>query len=838
MRRQILLRDGWRVRELDDPAGSPAELMAEAEHGSKGWLETTMPAQVHEVLLAHGLIGDPHVGRNAADSAWVGERDWLYTCRFLSPEAGAGPVALHFHGLDTLVTAYLNGREIGRYDNMFREWVAEVGNALAPTGEPNILLLHFRSPLKAIAEMQPPETHAGIVVLCKYLRKSFTDFGSYLGSRPHAVKVGVFDDILLDMREQVWIEDVCARCELVPGHQHARFIVQLETGGIEGWQASWSLVDPEGEPVASGETGPAGFPLTIEVPNPKLWWPYTHGTPHLYTFSVNLEHRGQVCDRRELRLGLREVKLQRADPDTGEPRFRFLVNGRPLFLQGAGMAPFEGMSNCPQPERMRRLLELAVGARMNLLRVWGDGALPEAAFYDECDRRGILVWHDFMFGYGMYADDDPTFLANVRAEATALVRRLRNHACILLWVGGNENHMGYDFGPGGYSPLGRWLFEGLLPEICAQEDPTRPYHPSSPFNNVPPNEGHPPNWPLEGDWHDYTTVTFSHKASVPAFASEIGRASAPSLSSMRRFMSENDLWPAGFDPAIRVPGQAAWPPMWQYRSVDGSWEKVGALEEYCDPSTPRDLIRVLGTAHGEYLQRRVERERRGVPDGSHARGRRCWGNMIWRLNDSWPIIYWSVIDYYGEPKIPYYFLRRAYAPVLLSFERTADDLWVWVVNDSTQPASGTLRVARMGFDGALRGELSTAVALAPGEAHRCLDTTPLGPISLRHEYLLAQMGDLRASHLLVGERYLMLPTAHLSVRWGPHGVELTTSAYARQVSLEMEEVTGAVFGDNYFDLFPGEKRTIAVVDRAEGRKLSVHCVNAETIQVELETEMR
>ena len=212
--------------------------------------------------------------------------------------------------------------------------------------------------------------------------------------------------------------------------------------------------------------------------------------------------------------------------------------------------------------------------------------------------------------------------------------------------------MGWDFAHGTKPTAGIGVFDRIMPEACARLDPTRLFHPSSPYG------GRVPNWPLEGDWHDYTTLTYSPHASVPTYASEVGRVSTPSLASMRKFLSEDDLWPKDFSPAIRKPGQAAWPEMWQYRSVGGSWDKIGAIEQYCDPATAEELIRVLGTAHGEYLRDRVERERRGAPDGAPDGNRRCWGNMVWRLNDSWPIIYWSVIDYYLEPKIPYYFLRR------------------------------------------------------------------------------------------------------------------------------------------------------------------------------------
>ena len=315
---------------------------------------------------------------------------------------------------------------------------------------------------------------------------------------------------------------------------------------------------------------------------------------------------------------------------------------------------------------------------------------------------------------------------------------------------------------------------------------------------------------------------------MPLFASEIGRASAMPIKSMRRFLTDEEIWPIGYDARIRRPGQPAWPPMWQYRSVNGSWEKVGALEEFLDPTTPEELIRALGTAHGEYLQRRVERERRGAPDGTPAGQRRCWGNMAWRLNDAWPILYWSLIDYYLEPKIAYDFLRRAYAPALLTFERTPDDLNVWVINDSTMAIAGELVVQRLSLDGSIRGEIRAAVRVGPAQSARCIDTVPLGPISLRHECLRAQLGPLSATYLLVGERYLDLPEAQLSVQRDGRSLRISTDVFARQVTLDTDEY-GYLFEDNHFDLAPGETREVAILfpDVADASSVHVSCLNGK-----------
>ncbi len=133
MRTRQLLTDAWHIKQLPETIPDPADLARAAAAPDDTWLPARMPAQVHDVLLAHGRIADPHVGRNAAEAAWVGEQNWAYTCTFTTP-TNHGPVLLHFEGLDTLATAYLNGTPIGSFDNMFRTYVLDVHQYLNPSG--------------------------------------------------------------------------------------------------------------------------------------------------------------------------------------------------------------------------------------------------------------------------------------------------------------------------------------------------------------------------------------------------------------------------------------------------------------------------------------------------------------------------------------------------------------------------------------------------------------------------------------------------------------------------------------------------------------------------------
>jgi hypothetical protein len=102
---------------------------------------------------------------------------------------------------------------------------------------------------------------------------------------------------------------------------------------------------------------------------------------------------------------------------------------------------------------------------------------------------------------------------------------------------------------------------------------------------------------------------------------------------------------------------------------------------------------------------------------------------------------------------------------------------------------------------------------------------------MRSQFLHATFAGHEATYLLFGERYLHLPTAHLTARLADDRVEIATDAFARQVTLEFDGVTGAVFADNFFDLIPGRKRTIAIQKTADGTALTVRALNSDPVRL-------
>ncbi|MCY2996034.1 MAG: hypothetical protein NTY19_50525 [Planctomycetota bacterium] len=339
------------------------------------------------------------------------------------------------------------------------------------------------------------------------------------------MKAGVYRDVLLDSPGPSWIDDVCIRTDLAPDYRSATVRVHIAAAGGRS-TAQWTLTDPTGREIAKGTTDvpSTGADIAIPLQDAKFWWPRMHGEANLYGLDIAVGSGEHILDHRHIPFGLREIKPVLLDPATGEKRFRFDINGRPIFLRGGDWAPLEGLTNVWQPDRAKQLLDLAEHGNMNVIRVWGEGVLPVDSFYEECDRRGILVWQDFMFGWYDHRRGDTAFLDNCRAEVEQLIRRLRNHPCLLLGVGGNEQYLWTP--TGSVSDAKRAIFEELLPEACQRLDPTRIFHISSPYGGSPTG-----NWPLEGDWHDYTTINWRSRSPFRRQSRSAASTSRPSARS-------------------------------------------------------------------------------------------------------------------------------------------------------------------------------------------------------------------------------------------------------------------------------------------------------------------
>ena len=161
----------------------------------------------------------------------------------------------------------------------------------------------------------------------------------------------------------------------------------------------------------------------------------------MYDFTIHLKKDNTILETLHKKVGLRTIQLVTEKDSLGES-FYFKLNGKPIYLKGANYIPQNIFLSQVQPKDREKLLDDALQANMNMLRVWGGGVYEDDLFYDLCDEKGILVWQDFMFACAMYPGDKE-FLNNVENEAIANVKRLRQHPSIALYCGNNENSEGW-----------------------------------------------------------------------------------------------------------------------------------------------------------------------------------------------------------------------------------------------------------------------------------------------------------------------------------------------------------------------------------------------------------
>ncbi len=833
----------------EKPSGKASiELTGDWEFRRAGegvWHAADVPGCVHTDLLGNGLIDDPFYRSNEEALQWIEETGWEYRVSFSVGKemAQRENVELCFAGLDTYADVYLNDSLVLSANNMFREWRIDCG-WLIHEGE-NSLLLYFHSPVKVEKRIQKTsgiELPGGPKV---FTRKAGYHYGWDWG--PRFVTTGIWRRVHLTAWDGVRIVSLHLIQDDV-SDESAEFtaVFEIESTGKRG------AIDSKGErrtPDSTGERhasisilsqdgmmrlssrdvrlrkGINVVELAFAIPDPKLWWTNGLGTQHLYELIGEVRVGGAMVDRVRERIGIRTLALV-TEKDTEGETFYFTLNGVPVFMKGANYIPQDSFIPRVTRERYESVMQSAVDAGMNMLRVWGGGVYESDLFYDLCDERGILVWQDFMFACAMYPGDE-AFLDNVRREAIDNVRRLRNHPCIALWCGNNEvDEAWHNWGwQTGYSKQERaeiWknyeaLFHELLPEIVEEHDYGRPYWPSSPkYGRADPlslREGDAHYW---GVWHDEEPFEVL-EAKVPRFMSEFGFQSFPRLETIESFTAaqDRDLESEAMRAHQKHPrgNRLIKTYMERYYRIPEDFESFLYVSQ---------LLQAIGVRTG------IEAHRRNRPY--------CMGTLYWQLNDCWPVASWSSIDYFGNWKALHYHVKKAYSDVLVSPVMTGDTIDVFVVSDLPRPVAGSLRLELVDFSGNVLLQRTISARIPPGSSERWFRAESGGflqGMDRTRIVLSAELwsgGELLSRNLLyfATPKGLDLPEAVIKKTIARAGqryrIELSSDVLAKNCFLTLKGGNG-YFTDNYFDILPGDTVEIELVTDATpdgiGERISV-----------------
>jgi beta-mannosidase len=825
----IVLNKGWEFRQSTNLEG-----IAHAQ-----WLPARVPGDVQLDLLRNKLIPEPFYRDNEAKLQWIENADWEYRTTIPVGEKllDRKNLELVFDGLDTCAQVYLNGTLLLTSDNMFRTYRLNVKPYLK-AGD-NRLLVVFTSPIRGaekIADQDPwrPETRTQARW---YIRKAAYQYG--WDWAPRFVTSGVWQPVRLEAWDDARISDLNIR-QLDVTAQSAHVLGGVEVTSSVDTSATvtihYGIAGRESTAIQTTQLHPGvnHVEIPITIGHPELWYPAGYGSQPLYAFHASVAIRGAIQNTADVRTGLRSVELRR-DPDQWGRSFEFVVNGIPIFAKGANVVPFDSFPSRVPVSQIRDILQSAKDANMNMVRLWGGGYYETQQFYEICDELGIMVWQDFMFGNpwqpGTYA-----WKQNVAQEVEDQVKRLRNHPSIVLWCGNNEQENNFLQDSLHVTQLARlqmWtdylsVFSGMIPTLVARYDPGAAYWPSSPSGNYAETKDKN-YWILEdgddvggnqqfGDTHDYSVgtsievmprVPFSSEEDRHyRFVSEYGFQSLPDMQTIDAFTLSQDRT------STSTPVMAS-----HEKGADG-YETIHdyLLQYYGKPKNFASLVYGSQVLQAEFIKLVAEHLRRDRP--------RTMGSLYWQLNDCWPVVSSSSIDYYGRWKALQYYARRFYSPLLVSSQVKDGTLAVSVVSDKTAPIQATLRVRMLKFDGTVLNTQTQNITIPPLSSKVYISvptqpytTAPANPAEIFAAMDLTVDGKQVSSNLmyLVPTSEVHLPAAHIESRFtqanGRYQLRLSSSVLARSVYVSFGD-TDAKVSDNYFDLVPDEPVTIAVDSKA------------------------
>ena len=763
------------------------------ERGSEAFVEAQVPGSVLSALLVGHRTNDPFFGVNEEEARELFRKDYFFSTEFeLLPELyEQEKIVLCCKGIDTLSRVYVNNMLAGTTDNMHRTYNFDVKQYLRPGI--NMIMVELLSPINYI-ENRVPTTNKEIDYVpegttrgAQYLRKAHCMFGwDWAANIPDC---GIWRGIDLIG----YSLDINVKAELL---RQDHYIIQAE------------LVTPDGKVSAITETlTEDSVTLSMEIDNPKLWWPRGFGDQPLYTVSVfALDMNGNQWDSKSYRIGLRTMTVS-TDKDEFGKEFCFVVNGIRIFSMGANYVPEDTIYSFITKEKIDYLLKSAVKCNFNTIRVWGGGYYPSDTFYDLCDEYGLIVWQDMMFACNIY-DLTDDFAKSITAEAEDNIKRLRHHACLGLICGNNEMEeawVEWDSFKGHSDELRKdylRMFEDIIPGIVKECAPQTFYWPSSPSSggrfDKPSDEtrGDAHFWDV---WHGLKDFEEYDKHNM-RFVSEFGFQSFPSIKTVKTFTNDEDR--NIFSKVMEN----------HQKNKDANGKIIFYLSHnFLFPKDFESTLYLTQILQAVAIKHGVEHWRRN---------RGCtMGTLFWQLNDSWPVASWSSIDYFGRWKPLQYFSKYFFAQIAGSIERHGNVISPYVVNETRDFETRRVKLSLQTMEFRLLHEQEFEVDLAPFSAMKVceIDYTDLIAGMENSVFVEAEFydedGNIQSTEIDVFVKYKYLNLEGSSISYSvieladEYVIRMMSGGFAAFVELDLLQAD-AIFSDNYFHLTSKREKTV------------------------------
>jgi beta-mannosidase len=589
----------------------------------------------------------------------------------------------------------------------------------------------------------------------------------------------------------------------------------------------------EAERVSSADADIAANHSTAEfhIQKPNLWYPIRYGKQPLYTVIATLFAGNDKLDTITKRIGLRRAELvQHALQDQPGTSFFFKINNIPIFCGGSNWIPADSFVPRITAQKYRDWIQMVADGNQCMIRVWGGGIYEEQVFYDTCDELGILVWQDFLFGCGNYGVWDD-FVANVQKEAEENIKRLRHHPCMVIWAGNNEDYqvqesMGlhYDFSDKNVDNWlksdfpARYIYEKVLADACKKLIPKTYYHYGSPWgagkDTKDPTVGDIHQWNV---WHGTQERYQDFDKLAGRFVSEFGMEAFPDIKTIDGYLPEGKDDPDRYAQSSTV----------DFHNKAAGHERRLALylaENIRYSSEPLEayvyFTQLMQAECLSFAYRLFKRQWKG-PEREY-----CAGVLVWQINDCWPVTSWAICDYYLQPKLAYYAVKRELAPFTVGIKRVEGTdgtrVEVWACNLTTEETTVECRIQAWNLENGeqIAERVTRQVVLKANRTTEICESDPWGAAEAKGKGLegktMVQAALYRGHELLARFvdwpqplKYCHFPKADVKVTMvDDYTVEVSSDSAIKGLVLTGE---GVVFEDNCMDLAPGEAVKLRVL---------------------------
>jgi beta-mannosidase len=836
--RGLSLDGEWEI--IERPLTDGPEAFGDVERAS-ATLVGRVPGDVSDDLVRGERLPEPLVGTNFTQFRWVEERSWWYRRRFDIPGAlgDAAALELVLGGLDVHADVWLNGAHLGHHASAFYPFECDV-SSIARRGSPNELVVRLTTGVERakahgpfdLLDAVPTEASRGYPERGMeeriFLRKPAYTWG--WDWAPHLATCGITGNCEIRAYATTEIADVALASSLDGAHAIVRATVEIEhrtNVATRRADVALQLVDEDGtvhEVLAEDvlvRSGRTYVEMALELPDARLWWPNGSGEQHRYTVDASLRLAGAEVSRVSFPYGVRTVHH-----DTSSGRFAFLVNGVPVFVKGGNWVPSDSLYGRITPEKVTDLVEQAADANMNCLRIWGGGRFEQDAFYEACDRRGIMLWHDFMSACAPLPGDEAWFVDEFRNEARYQVCRLRNRACMALWCGNNE--VAASLGPDRRDPA--WhVYHRMLPQIVHELAPQLPYWPTSPYGGervASSTEGDDHHWVvMRPEKECWSSPEYWDQPGRSIFNSEYGYGGPCCIESTRQYMGTDE--PDLFSETGRQHTNSFYDIQRVNFSIKEHYRDVEGL-------ALADYILLGGLCQGLNYGYSLESLRAND---------QTMGGIFWMYDDAWGENGWTIVDYYLRRKVSYYNVKRCLTPrrlVLrpggLAFGGEKGEVLLIALNETPEPLACDVQFGYVSYDGSVRRLGHKLVSVAPRSACIAASLPMPDPQALAVGTVVAipreACGLESTSFRHRRFRDAGVPQAEVRVlearREGADlVVDVSSATFAHAVHFDVGG--GYRLSDHYFDLVPGERRTVRIHDGAslDAAKLTARSVGSD-----------